>query len=81
MNITDTQKKIMDRVLDKYDALLDELAGLNPNYMSDSKYIEIFGGRKDLENDMYSTIQQYNSDNKYPLAPMGGWNIPTKKSS
>ena len=81
MNITDTQKKIMDGVLKKYDALLDELAGLNPNYMSDSKYIEIFGGRKDLENDIYSHIQQYNLNKKYPRASMGGWNIPTKKSS
>tara|TARA_Y100001951_G_C11145299_1_gene185986 strand:- start:39 stop:278 length:240 start_codon:yes stop_codon:yes gene_type:complete len=72
MNITDTQKKIMDRVLDKYDALLDELAGLNPNYMSDSKYIEIFGGRKDLENDIYSHIQQYNLDKKYPRLPLEG---------
>ncbi len=81
MNITDTQKKIMDGVLDKYDALLDELAGLNPNYMSDNRYIEIWRGRKDLENDIYSHIQQYNLDKKYPLAPMGGWNIPSKKSS
>ena len=81
MNINDTQKKIIDGVLKKYDALLDELAGLNPNYMSDERYVEIWRGRKDLENDMYSSIQQYNLDNRYPLAPMGGWNIPSKKSS
>ena len=81
MNITDTQKKIMDGVLKKYDALLDELAGLHPNYMSDERYVEIWRGRKDLENDMYSSIQQYNLDNRYPLSPMGGWIIPTKKSS
>ena len=60
MNITDTQKKIMDGVLEKYDALLDELAELNPNYMSDERYVEIWRGRKDLENDIYSHIQQYN---------------------
>tara|TARA_Y100001972_G_scaffold91892_1_gene112523 strand:- start:608 stop:853 length:246 start_codon:yes stop_codon:yes gene_type:complete len=81
MNINDTQKKIIDGVLKKYDALLDELYGVNPSYISDKVFVEIWRGRKDLENDMYSTIQQYNSDNKYPLAPMGGWNTPTKKSS
>jgi len=72
MNITDVQKQIMDRVLKKYDVLLDELATLNPNYMSDSRYIEIWRGRKDLENDMYSHIQEYNLDKKYPRLPMGG---------
>jgi hypothetical protein len=72
MNITDTQKKIMDGVLKKYDALLDELAGLNPNYMSDERYVEIWRGRKDLENDIYSHIQEYNLDRTYPRLPLAG---------
>ena len=81
MNITDTQKKIIDGVLKKYDALLDELATVNPEYMSDVKFVALWKGRKEIENDMYYSIQQYNFDNEYPLEPMGGWNIPTKKSS
>ena len=46
MNITDTQKKIIDGVLKKYDALLDELATVNPDYMSGVKYVALWRGRK-----------------------------------
>jgi hypothetical protein len=76
MNINDTQKKIIDGVLKKYDALLDELNGINPSYISDSEYVEIWRGRKTLENDLYSKIQEYNLDKKYPRLPIGGWNVP-----
>jgi len=79
MNINDTQKKIIDGVLKKYDDLLNELSGINPNYISDAEYIEIWRGRKTLENDLYSKIQEYNLDKKYPRLPIGGIKLPNNE--
>ena len=79
MNINDTQKKIIDGVLKKYDALLDELATVNPDYMSHDKFVELWKGRRDIENDMYSSIQEYNLDKKYPRLRIGGIKLPNNE--
>tara|TARA_E500000318_G_C3457943_1_gene171451 strand:- start:400 stop:657 length:258 start_codon:yes stop_codon:yes gene_type:complete len=79
MNITKKQKAQIDKVLSKYDDFLNELSALNPKYLPDEEFVNLWSGRRHLENSLYSKIKSVQLEDKYPLQPIGGIKLPNNE--